>query len=80
MRGKYNIFTFILGNAFQFGFAIAFLAVLRYFLSEDPEALAYYPYLRIGLWIFWTPFIIKNNIDFFKNWHLTRMERKAKKR
>ena len=83
MQRRHSLFGFLFGMAFQIAFAEGVLLIIRHFLAEDPEALARYPYVRIGLYIFWTPFIIKNAWDYIRDWKaeaaLRRLEKMADK-
>ncbi len=83
MKHRHNLFEFLFGIAFQVAFAEGVLLVIRHFLSEDPEALARYPYVRIALYIFWIPFMIKNALDYIREWKreaaLRRLEKMADK-
>jgi hypothetical protein len=67
-RRRYNLFWLLFGIAFQIAFAEGVLLIIRHFLAEDPEALARYPIVRIVLYVFWTPFIIKNIVDYLREW------------
>ena len=68
MLRRYSLFGLLFGIAFQIAFAEGVLQVIKHFLSEDPEALMRYPQLRVGLYIFWTPFIIANIVRYIRNW------------
>lgn len=78
-RGKYSVFWLLFGIAFQFAFAEGFLQIVKHFLSEDPEALAKYPYVRIALYIFWAPFMVKNVLDYIKDWKADNAKKRLAK-
>ena len=78
-HGKYSVFWLLFGIAFQFAFAEGFLLIVKHFLSEDPEALAKYPYVRIALYIFWAPFMIKNLLDYIKEWKVHNATKRLEK-
>lgn len=67
------------GIIWQFAFAEGFLLIVKHFLSEDPEALAKYPYVRIALYIFWAPFMIKNVLDYIKDWKVESARKRLEK-
>lgn len=79
MKNKHSIFGLLFGIAWQFAFAEGFLLIVRHFLSEDPEALAKYPIVRIGMYIFWAPFMLKNILDYLKDWKAESAQNKAVK-
>ena len=79
MKRRHSLFGFLFGMAFQFAFAEGVLLIIRHFLAEDPEALAKYPYVRIALYIFWTPFIIKNALDYIRDWKAEAAVRRLEK-
>ena len=66
--GKHSVFGLLFGIIWQFAFAEGFLLIVKHFLSEDPEALAKYPYVRIAMYIFWAPFMIQNVLEYIKDW------------
>ena len=74
MNRKHSIFGLLFGIAFQIAFAEGFLLIVRHFLAEDPEALAIYPKVRVGMYIFWAPFMINNIRLYLIDWKLERAE------
>ena len=77
--GKHSVFGLLFGIIWQFAFAEGFLLIVKHFLSEDPEALAKYPYVRIALYIFWAPFMIKNLLDYIKEWKVHNATKRLEK-
>ena len=73
------MFWLLFGITFQFAFAEGFLLIVKHFLSEDPEALAKFPYVRIALYIFWAPFMIKNLLDYIKEWKVHNARKRLEK-
>ena len=77
MKHKHSIFGLLFGIVWQIAFAEGFLLIVRHFLSEDPEALAKYPIVRIVMYVFWAPFMLKNVLDYLKEWKAESAQNKA---
>ena len=52
---------------------------MKHFWAEDPEALAKFPYFRIAMYIFWAPFMIKNVLDYIKEWKADNAKKRLAK-
>ena len=45
-------------------------------MKEDETASAAFPYIAVALWIFWTPFILKNCYEYIRDWRAEAAERR----
>ena len=60
MNRKHSVLGPLLGLAVPFAFAEGFLLIVRLVLAGDPAALAMYPKVCAGVYLFWAPFAIRN--------------------
>ena len=73
MLKKHSFFGLILGMAFQIAFGMGFCGFVYYCLSEDEDAVKFFPIVFTLLWIFWLPFIIRNCWVYIKEWRAEKL-------
>ncbi|MBQ7502524.1 hypothetical protein IJT93_07400 [bacterium] len=75
MFKKHCLSGLLFGLAFQIAFGMAFCGFVYYCLSEDEDALKFFPIVFALLWIFWLPFIIRNCYVYIRDWRAEKAGR-----
>ena len=75
MFRRHSIFGLLFGLAFQIAFGMGFCGFVYYCMSEDEDALKFFPVVFVLLWLFWMPFLIRNCYVYIRDWRAERTGR-----
>ncbi|MBQ7529872.1 hypothetical protein IJT10_08265 [bacterium] len=75
MFRKHSFFGLLFGLAFQIAFGMGFCGFVYYCLSEDEDAVKFFPIIFTLLWIFWIPFLIRNCYVYIRDWQAEKTGR-----